>query len=220
LNNLSAQTWAFFPLFFIALWLSITTILAMLSGWFQLAARFPNQEQGIEPLLRLRWRSGKMGFGVHMRGILRLSAFSSGLSVGITRMFGPFCRDFFVPWENITVTRRTILFWRFAKLQLGDPAIGTLTISTRDADRLARAASPNWPETGPFEKETRSRRLYELLAEWALLTSAAALFFTLVPLILPPSTARPPVLVGVLFPAIFFGVVTTVRYFVDGLKPA
>jgi hypothetical protein len=139
LNSLIEQNVAvFFPLFFVSLWLAVTTVLAVLSGWFRLMARFPNQT--VEPLLRIRGQSGSMGLGVSMRGILALSVCPSGLRVGIMRVFGPFCRDFLVPWEAIRVTRKNVLFWPVAKLQFGYPAIGSLTIPARVANRLARAA--------------------------------------------------------------------------------
>jgi hypothetical protein len=81
-----------FPLLFAALWLSITAILALPSGWLRLMTRFPDQRA--QPALRLSWQSGTMGAGVHIRGALILSVCSSGLRVGIMRLFGPFCRDF------------------------------------------------------------------------------------------------------------------------------
>jgi hypothetical protein len=96
LNSLIEQNFAvFFSLFFAGLWLTVTTLLAVLSGWFRLMARFP--DQAMEPLLRIRGQSGSMGLGVGMRGILTLRVCDSGLRVGMTRIFGPFCRDFFVP---------------------------------------------------------------------------------------------------------------------------
>jgi hypothetical protein len=139
LNSLIEQNFAVgFPLFFAALWLTVTTVLAVLSGWFRLMARFPNQTA--EPLLRVRGQSGSMGLGVSMRGILTLSVCSLGIRIGIMRVFGPFCRDFFVPWEAISVTRKTVLFWPVAKLQFGSPGVGSLTIPAHVANRLARAA--------------------------------------------------------------------------------
>ncbi len=204
----------FFPIYFATLWLTITTILAVCSGWFRLAARFPNQ--AMEPVLRLRRQSGSMGLGVSMRGILTLGVCSSGLRVGIMRVFGPFCRDFFVPWEDVKVIRSTVLFWRLAKLQFGEPAIGSLTISARVANRLARAAMARWPETGSFPEEKHGDTLRRLLIEWALTTCAAALFFTLVPLAVAPPEGRPPIVVAILFPAIVFGVITIVRFVFEG----
>jgi hypothetical protein len=211
LNSSIEQNFAgFFPLFFAALWLTVTTILAMLSGWFRLMARFPNQTE--EPLLRIRWQSGSMGLGVSMRGILTLSVCPSGLRVGIMRVFGPFCRDFFVPWEALSISRKNVLPWQTARLQFGGPGIGSLTIRADLANRLARAAMGRWPEIGPFPEEKHRDTLRRLLIQWALTTSAAALFFTLVPLAVAPSGARPPIVVAILFPAVAVGVVAFVRY--------
>lgn len=199
-----------FPLFFASLWLVVTTILAVLSGWFRLMAKFPDQI--VEPLLRVRGQSGSMGLGVSMSGILTLAVCPSGLRVGIMRVFGPFCRDFFVPWQDIRVTRKPVLFWPVAKLQFGNPAIGSLTIQAHVADRLARAAMARWPETGPFPEEKHHDTLRRLLTDWALMTCAAALFFTLVPLAVAPREGRPPIVVAILFPAIVIGMITVVRF--------
>jgi hypothetical protein len=211
LNSLIEQNFAFFfPLFFASIWLTVSTILAVLSGWFRLMTKFPNRT--VEPLLRVRGQSGSMGLGVHMRGILALSVCPSGLRVGIMRVFGPFCRDFFVPWEDISITRKNVLLCPVAKLQFGSPAIGSLTIPARVANRLARAAMGRWPETGPFPEETHRDTLRRLLIQWALITCAAALFFTLVPLAVAPPGGRPPIVVAILFPAIVVGVASIVRY--------
>jgi hypothetical protein len=200
----------FFPFFFVTVWLMSTTILALLSGWFRLMSEFPDRSD--DPILNLRGQSGRMGWGVGMRGILRLSVSHAGLRVGMMRIFGPFCRDFFVPWESIAVIRKTILVWPVAKLQFGNPVIGTLSIPAHTADRIARAVNRRWPEEGPFPEEKRGERLRRLLAQWAATTSFAALFFILVPLFVAPSEARPPILVAILFPAIIFGLAFGVRF--------
>jgi hypothetical protein len=199
-----------FPLFFVGMWLIVTTILAWLSGWFRLMREFPDQPA--EPLLRLRGQSGKMGWGVGMRGILILGVCPIGLRVGMMRIFGPFCRDFFVPWEGIAVIRKTSLIWPVAELQLGDPVIGTLSIPAHTADKMARAAMGGWPEAGPFPEEKRGDTFRRLLTQWAIATSFAALFFILVPLAVAPSGARPPILVAILFPAIVSGLAFVVRF--------
>jgi hypothetical protein len=203
-----------FPFFFAAMWLIVTTVLALLSGWFRLMAAFP--DQSAEPILKLRGQSGTMGgLGVGMRGVLTLSACPTGLRVGMLRIFGLFCRDFFVPWESITVVRSTILIWPVAKLQFGDPVIGTLRLSGHTADKLARAAGRCWPEAGPFPEEKPASTFRRLLAQWAMTTAFAALFFILVPLAVAPSGSRPPIPMAILFPAIVFGLVFVVRYCVE-----
>lgn len=202
---------AVLPLLFASIWLTVSTILSLLSGWFRLMARFPNLTEA--PLLRIRRQSGTMGRGVSLHGVLTLSVCPSGLRVGMMRLFGPFCRDFFVPWEVISVTRKKNLFRSAAKLRLGRPAIGSLTIPAHVANRLARAAIGLWPETGSFPKESHRDTRRRLVTEWALVAGAAALFFTLAPLVFASPGARPPIVVGILFPALFFGAVTIVRYF-------
>jgi hypothetical protein len=214
LKSLIEQNFAvFFPLFFASLWMTVTTILAVLSGWLRLMAKFPNQ--AIEPTLRIRGQSGSMGLGVKMRGILTLAVCPTGLRVGIMRVFGPFCRDFFVPWEDIRVTRKIRLFWPVATLQFGSPTVGTLTIPAHVANKLARAAMGRWPESGPFQEERQRDTFRRLLTQWAVMTCAAALFFTLVPLAVAPSGGRPPIVMAVLFPAIVFGVATLVRFVLE-----
>lgn len=129
--------------------------------------------------------------GVSMQGILTLSVCPPGLRVGIMRVFGPFCRDFLVPWEAIRVTRKNVLFGPVAKLQFGHPAIGSLTIPAHVANRLAGAAMGRWPETGPFPEEKHRDTMRRLLTQWVATTCIAALFFTLAPLAVAPSAARP-----------------------------
>src|SRR3954452_8175002 len=73
-----------FPLFFVALWLAITALLALPSGWLRLRAKFPDQKA--KPALRLSCQSGTMGSGVHIRGALNLSVCSSGLRIGVMRL--------------------------------------------------------------------------------------------------------------------------------------
>lgn len=211
MNGLIERNFAVvFPIVFVSLWLTVTTILSVLSGWFRLMAKFPNQKMA--PILHLRGQSGRMGRGVSMSGILTLGVCPAGLRVGIMRPFGPFCRDFLVPWDEIAVTRETRLLWRVAKLQFGSPMIGRLSIPARVADRLARAAPGRWPESGPFPGESRRDAVRRLLIEWAFFTSIAAFFFTLVLLAVAPREGRPPILVAILFPAIGFGVMTIIRF--------
>ena len=194
---------------FCLMWLAITTILSLSSGWFRLMLRFPNRDE--PPLLQIKMTTGTMGLGVGLRGILTLSVCPSGLRVGMLRLFGPFCRDFFVPWESIAVTRETSFFSPGVKLHFDNPVIGTLRIRPDDAERLAFTASGRWPKTEPRPEEGRRNILRRLLTQWAVFTGAAALFFVFAPL-LGPGGGRPPLLIGILFPAIFFGVVTFVRF--------
>lgn len=134
-----------FPLAFAALWFAITALIGFMSGWYALARRYPDRRE--RPLLRLTWQSGFMGpLQSRYRSALTLSACPSGLRVGVIRLLGPFCRNFFVPWEEITVRRKDGFFEKLAELTFGNPRVGTLAIRAAVADKLAKAAGDDWPE--------------------------------------------------------------------------
>lgn len=191
----------YFPIFFVSMWLLVTTLLGFMSGWFSLMSRYPDRNEA--PLLRLRGQSGSMGpLSVNMSGILTLSACPSGLRVSMFRLFGVFSRSFFVPWDEISVRRKTRLFFRLAELQFGNPLTGKLSIASHVADRLARAASQDWPEEGSFPRETVGQAFSSVLKQWFAMTTFAALFFTFGPMIMSGGNARGvPIEIAIGFPA-------------------
>lgn len=132
---------------FVLIWLLVTMVLALASGWFRLAKRYPDREE--EPTLNLKGQSGLMGPGINLRGVLRLGVCPSGLRLGMARLLGPFSKDFLVPWADISVSRGKALFWQVARLQFGTPQVGVLTVRASLADALAQAAGKRWPETAP-----------------------------------------------------------------------
>jgi hypothetical protein len=175
--------------------------------------RYPDQAE--EPLLKLKWQSGSMGLYIHCGGILTISTCPSGLRVGILRLFGIFCRDFFVSWSEISVTRKAQFFLPVTKLQFGNPSIGRLTIAARVANRLGRSAPGKWPEAGPFPDETRCQIFQRLAKMWLDYTSLASIFFIVTSRIVAPNVPYPPVMIDILFPAIVFGFFFLIHYFVQ-----
>ena len=200
-----------FPFVFILMWLAVTTILSYKSGWRDLMDQFPDRDE--QPTHALQRQSGSLN-GVGMRGILNLSVCPSGFRLGIMKIFGPFCRDVFVPWNVISVSRTERPFvGKIAQVALGQPAISLLTISAEVADGLARAAGGHWPEAGPFPIETAGEVVSRIFLRWAVSTGMAATFFIIVPrLLMPKSGAAPPIAVAILFPAIVFGIGSIVQY--------
>jgi hypothetical protein len=208
----------FFLFAVVAGWLIIATLVGASSGWFRLMDQYPDRAE--EPMLRLRRQSGAMWQGAskrrmwaNMRGILTFSVCPSGLRIGMMRAFGPLCRNFFVPWERLAIVREngSWLEGQIAKLQFGNPVSGTLRISAHTADRLARVAGERWPEAGPFPQEKWGDHARRLLAQWAIFTSVFALFFSVVPFTFA-SGSRPPILVPIVFLALFLGVGFVVRF--------
>jgi len=133
------------PASFICMWFAITTLLGWISGWYALMRAFPDRAE--RPIRTFSNQSGSLG-GVNMRSILRISICPSGLRFGLMRLFGPFCRDFLVPWSAITVTRVDKFWGKAAHLSLATLPIRTLTVPAYVADQFARAATGHWPEAG------------------------------------------------------------------------
>jgi hypothetical protein len=131
-----------FPVFFAVLWVAITALLGWMSGWHTLMERYPDKPE--QPALKLTWQTGAMGIGVNYKNVLTLSPCPSGLRVGVMKFFGPFTRDFLVPWRDIKVKRSRVFWLDVAELAFGPH--GKLTIAASVADRLAQAAGKNWPE--------------------------------------------------------------------------
>jgi hypothetical protein len=207
----------YLPIIYIAfIWLTVSGILGLLSGWYFLMNKYPDRED--EVLLQAKYQSGSMGLlsgwyflglGVEMRGILKIGVCRSGLRIGIVRIFGIFCRDFFVPWRELRVQRKDYFFFKIAELKFGNSAIGRLKISAELADRLARSAIGYWPEP-MFPEETDKQLLARLTKRWLLMTSVAAAFFIIMPKLL--DTHFPPIAIAILFPATVFGVLSLFEY--------
>jgi len=201
----------YFLIAFPLLWFAVTMILSFLSGWFRLMERYPDRDE--IPVVTLANQSGSLGL-VSMRGILKLSVCPSGLRIGMMRIFGPFCRNFFVPWSEITVERSDRVLWKVAKLSFGQPSNGNLKVFAEVADRLARAAGSHWPEPGSFPQETGSQSFSRIVKQWVAMTGLAAAFFIIAPrLISPNAAAWPPIAVAILLPAIVFGIGAMLQYF-------
>ena len=133
----------FLPIFFVGLWLFVTGILGLVSGWFALARRYPDQPEAA--ILTMPYQQGYMGPSVRMNGVLRYSTCPSGLRIGIVLLFGPFSRDFFVPWAEIAIVRRDAwLAGSMVDLRFG--STGKLTIPAYIADKLAASVPARWPE--------------------------------------------------------------------------
>ena len=198
-----------FPVVFIALWLTVTILLGFISGWFALQSRYP--DTGEPALFTLRRQAGSMGPGVAMKNVLRLSACPSGLRIGIPRIFGLFQRPFLVPWDEITATPKKTFFVPMARLALGDPRIGTVTIEARSWERLVAHSSANPRRDDQFTPVSSDGTGRGLVFEWLALSALAGTFFAVVSR-LQPASAPVPLVICIAFPAVVIGVGQLIRY--------
>ena len=133
---------AIFPFLFIGVWLLSTTLMAVFSGWTTLAQHFPDRDD--RPLKVLRFQSARLGKGgrwnpwggVSYGSCLRFDICAGGLRVKIWRIFGPFSRPFFVPWDKISVEEQRIFFFRTYRLAFGSSDLSALTIYRRSFKKI------------------------------------------------------------------------------------
>jgi hypothetical protein len=197
-----------FPFFFVGMWLLVTFMLGSMSGWFGLQQWYAD-DGSEEPLLRLRSQSGSMGMGVALNGCLKLSAYRSGLGIGIWRIFGVFQKPLKVPWNEIEAEPSSSFFLPMVKLQLGKPSNGTLKISARSWARLVAAAKPvatvPLPDVPPVDRAATARAM---IIQWLVMSALFGSFFYL------SSRSRPggfsPML-ALVVPA-FLGIAMLVRF--------
>lgn len=134
---------AIFPLVFVGLWLAVGVFIAVIGGWSGLAVKFPDRIE--TPLQRLRFRSGRLGNGsiwnpfggVSYNSCLHFDICRSGLRVAISRLFSPFSRPFFVPWNQISVEEKRFLFFCRYRLTFGSDDPNALTIYPPTFKRIA-----------------------------------------------------------------------------------
>ncbi|HSZ51754.1 MAG TPA: hypothetical protein VK801_09310 [Caulobacteraceae bacterium] len=201
----------FLPLSLIAIWLFVVAILSLMSGWLDLMSRFPDRPEAA--LARLDFQSGMMGAGVRMGGILTLTACPSGLRVAIWRLFGPFCRPFFVPWREITAEPFTLLLTPMIRLRFGNPPVGVLSLRARIWERLSEAARREvGAQVPPSYPVSEGRLVQAAVVQWGALTAFAAALFYFGPRLLAPGAAHPPLAMCIGFPAVVFGVGQLLQY--------
>ena len=141
---MSDNAWVgIFPLFFMGMWLLGGVFVYVMSGWSNLLIQFPDRLD--QPIQRLRFQSGMTGNGsiwnpwggVRFGRCLRLDLCKGGLRVATWRIFFPFCKPFYVPWELIQVEERQTWFLRSCCLSFGTEKSNALTIYNGTFQRIA-----------------------------------------------------------------------------------
>ncbi|WP_295637687.1 hypothetical protein [uncultured Methylibium sp.] len=107
-------------LLFATMWVGITSLLAMMSGWSSLAGHV--RADGRVDGQRFRFVSGSMGmrwFPVSYGGCLFVTVNDAGFGLAIFFLFRLMSPPLFVPWREVeSVELRRFLFWRFVVVRV------------------------------------------------------------------------------------------------------
>lgn len=111
-----------FPLLFVILWLSISTLLAVLGGWISLAKHF-RAEQPVRGE-RFRFVSGSMGsrvLPVSFGNCLSVVVGDAGFGLSMFFLFRLFSPPLLIPWGAVkSVESKRVLWSRYTVIRLHD----------------------------------------------------------------------------------------------------
>ena len=141
-----------FILLFAGLWLGVTLLLSYISGWAFLAKHYRAARPFAGRYERIR--SSQMGplgpFG-GARNALYLGVDPDGLHLRMFILFRLNCRDLFIPWREITVSRGKSFFLEYIEFHfLRAPKIG-VRIHGKAGEVIRALAGPAWPVETPQE---------------------------------------------------------------------
>jgi hypothetical protein len=103
-----------FPVFFIGMWLFVSVLLSVLSGWRSLARSYPAL---VPPEGQSFWfRTGSFG-STNYSSCLHFTSGRAGLFLSVFLLFRPAHPPVFVPWSDVSVVFRRGWLLRYADFQ-------------------------------------------------------------------------------------------------------
>lgn len=135
--------WVIFPVYFLTLWLLVSAIISYIGGWTTLAKRFRLKQ----PFAGTRWtgQGGQMRWIASYRNCLTLGVSPEGLYLATMFLFRFRHPPLLIPWNEVTVVRRRILFSKLLRFGLGRELDIPLYVRENLADELRHAAGDRWP---------------------------------------------------------------------------
>lgn len=141
----SLNTWQslfpvlFFPAF-IGLWCGVCYLLSKMSGWRDLAEKYPLTAPFTGETHS--WQSGRMG-ACSYRSCLILGVNHQGLYLSVFPIFAIGAPPLLIPWPAVSgVKREKFFFWKVTKINIGTPPITTLEVYGPFLDLIRRWIAP------------------------------------------------------------------------------
>jgi len=117
LNQHPAAFCLIFPAYFLILWLLVSAINSYVGGWTALATQFRLKQPFAGP--RCTWQSGHMRWFAGYHNCLTVGGSPEGLYLATMPLLRFRHPPLLIPWAEITVTRRRVLFFQCVRFGLG-----------------------------------------------------------------------------------------------------
>lgn len=143
IDHHQSALWIIFPAYFVLLWLLVSAIISFIGGWSTLAKRFALKMR----FAGQRWsgQSGQMRWIAGYHNCLTVGASQEGLYVAMAWLFRFRHPALLVPWTEIAITRRKILFFHYVRFGLGRELGIPLYLRATLAEKVKGAAGGSWP---------------------------------------------------------------------------
>lgn len=119
-------------------WVAVVWFIAQIGSWRKLAAVYPARLPFDETCWS--WQNGRLRWSTSYSGILKVCADAQSLHLSVFFFFRPGHPPISIPWEDITVSRRTFL----VELRCRRADSVPIRISPRLAEQLDRVAQEQW----------------------------------------------------------------------------
>lgn len=140
-----------FILSFVLIWLGVTYLLSYLSGWVFVAEHYRAAQPFAGRYQRIRSsQMGPLGPLGGARNALNVGVDEQGLHLRMFVLFRLNCRDLFIPWTDITVTRGRAYFQEYVDFQFSKTPKIRVRIYGKAGEVIQAMAGPAWPaESAP-----------------------------------------------------------------------
>ena len=121
----------------------IMVLISHWGGWASLAGQYRSEQPFPGPVWK--FQCGQFRWLASYNNCLTVGADAHGLFLGILFPFRIAHPPLFIPWREISVTRRKVLWAKMVRFRLGTDLQVPLTIRESLAEKLQRAAGSSWP---------------------------------------------------------------------------
>jgi hypothetical protein len=127
-----------FPLF----WSVIVYLISRLGGWGSMAESYPTHEPHAAHCFPMQ--SAVLRLSANYSGVLKICADDQGLYFSVMFLFRPGHPPFFVPWEEISGTKKGYFLYQAVDLRFQRTPNLPFRIYQRTADKLVAVANGRW----------------------------------------------------------------------------
>lgn len=125
------------------IWIGVSILTSHIGGWASLARLYACSDGFSGD--RWSFQSGQMRGMANYGNCLTIGANSQGLYLSILFLFRIGHPALFIPWREVSVTRKKVLWFKRVQLHLGRDLSIPLQISERLASKLKQSAGTSWP---------------------------------------------------------------------------